>query len=51
MTTPEKLREYMKDVQINVHNAAVLADALVRREDDKKYNLVSFLKETMEYAK
>ena len=51
VTTPEKSREYLDYVRVNSSNAAILADALVRREDDKKYNLVSFLKETMEYAK
>ncbi len=51
VTTPEKSREYLEHVKVNVHNAVIFADALVRREDDKKYDLISYLQKNAIYAK
>lgn len=50
VTTPENSREYVDNVYINSSNAAILADVLVRREEDNRYNLKKYLRENIEYA-
>lgn len=46
ITTPEQSREYVDNVHIDSQNAAILADVLVRREEDNRYNLKKYLRET-----
>lgn len=44
VTTPERAREYMDNVHIDSHNAAILADVFVRREEDIRYSLIQYLR-------
>lgn len=41
----------MDKVQVNARNAYVLSEVLVRREEDKQYDLIKYLQENMKYAK
>ncbi len=43
VTTPKQARMYVDKIQINAKNAGVLADVLVRREEDKRYDLIKYL--------
>ena len=43
VTTPQQARMYVDNIQINTKNAGVLADVLVRREEDKRYDLIKYL--------
>ena len=43
VTTPKQARMYVDKIQINTKNAGVLADVLVRREEDKRYDLIKYL--------
>ena len=47
VTTPKKSREYVDNVQINARNAYVLADTLLRREEDLKYDLAKYIRENL----
>lgn len=49
--TPKVAREFVDRVQVNVRNAHILAEMLVRREEDKQYDLIKYLQENMKYAK
>ncbi len=40
---PEEVRASLDHVKITKQNAAILAPTLARREEDKKYNLVSYM--------
>ena len=51
VTTPIQTRDFVDLVKVNRKNAYVFADMLIRREEDKKYDLVKYLQENMEYAK
>lgn len=51
VTTPKQVWEFVDKVNVNSGNAHIFADVLVRREEDKKYDLVKYLRENMEYAK
>lgn len=51
VTTPKVAREFVDKVQVNARNAHVLAEVLVKRENDKRYDLIKYLQETMKYAK
>lgn len=51
VTIPEKSREYLEHVKVNAHNAAVMAEALVRHDEDKKYDLITYLRKNMKYAR
>lgn len=51
VTTPEKAREYVDNIHIDSHNAAILADVLVRREEDKGYDLKKYLRENLVLSK
>lgn len=43
VTTPKQARMYVDKIQINTKNAGVLADVLVRRGEDKRYDLIKYL--------
>ena len=43
VTTPKQARVFVDMVKVNGKNAHILADMLVRREEDRKYDLVSYL--------
>ena len=45
--TPEQAREYVDKVQVNLKNAKILADVLVRREEDKRYDLKEYLRKNV----
>lgn len=47
VTTPEKSREYVDRVNVTYKNAWIFADTLVRREEDKKYELKEYLRENI----
>lgn len=51
VTVPAKAREFVDMVNVSSKNARIFADMLKRREEDKKYDLVKYLQENMEYAK
>lgn len=51
VTTPEKSREYVDKVNVSDKNAWIFADTLVRREEDKKYNLIEYLRRNVEIVK
>lgn len=51
VTTPQQARMYVDEVNVDASNAHIMADVLVRRQEDLKYNLVTYLKENMEYSK
>lgn len=51
VTTPKQAREFVDKVKVDSRNAYIFADMLVRREEDKKYDLISYLRENMEYVK
>lgn len=42
--TPEEVRASFDNVKITSYNANIFAPILVQREDDKKYDLVSYMK-------
>lgn len=44
VTTPQQAREYVDKVKVNLNNAQILADVLVRREEDKRYDLKEYLR-------
>lgn len=51
VTLPEKAREYVDNVNVTYKNAWIFADTLVRREEDKKYNLIEYLRWKVEIVK
>lgn len=51
VTTPKKAREFVDKVNVNKNNAYIFSDMLIRREEDKKYDLVRYLQENMKYVK
>ena len=46
VTPPAKAREYVDDVHVTTKNAAILADTLLRREEDKRYDLKQYMRDT-----
>ena len=44
VTTPQQAWEYVDKILVNLKNAQILADVLVRREEDKRYNLKEYLR-------
>lgn len=48
VTTPQQAREYVDKVEITAENAWVLAETLVRREEDGWYDLKRYLREKLE---
>ncbi len=50
ITTPTKAREYIDRVQVTVKNADIISDVLRRREEDKKYELIRHLRDTLPLA-
>lgn len=46
VTTPAKAREYVDNIHVTVKNAAVLADVLRRREEDKKNDFKQYMRDT-----
>lgn len=51
VTMPKYSRTFVDNVKLTAENCAVLADVLVRREEDKKYDLITYLKKNTKYAK
>lgn len=51
VTMPKYSRKFVDNVKLTAENCAVLADVLVRREEDKKYDLITYLKKNTKYAK
>lgn len=51
VTTPRQAREYVDQIRINPRNAGVLADVLVRREEDKRYDLEIYLRNNIKLRK
>ena len=47
VTTPQQAREYADKIKVNSKNAKILADVLVRREEDKKYDLKEYLRKNV----
>lgn len=47
VTTPKESREYVDNVQGNNKNAYILADTLLRREEDKRYDLAGYIRENL----
>lgn len=47
VTTPKQAREFVDRVRVNSRNAHIFADMLVRREEDMRYDLVSYLRENV----
>lgn len=47
VTTPQQARMYVDKVRINIKNAGILAPVLVRREEDKCYDLKEYLRNTV----
>lgn len=43
VTTPQQSRMYVDKVRVNIKNAKILADVLVRREENKCYDLKGYL--------
>lgn len=51
VTTPQQSREYADHVRINSRNAYILADTLLRREEDLKYDLAAYLRRNLRLGK
>lgn len=51
VTTPQKAREYVDGVEVNAKNAYVLADTLVRREEDIRHDLKRYLRENLKLSR
>lgn len=49
--TPKRSREYVDNLQINSRNAHILADTLVRREEDLKYDLAEYIRKNLRLSK
>lgn len=47
VTTPKQSREYIDKIQPDSRNAYILADTLVRREEDIKYDLAGYLRRNL----
>ena len=47
VTTPKQAREFVDRVRVTSRNAHMFADVLVRREEDKRYDLVTYLRENV----
>ena len=47
VTTPQQARQYVDKIQVNLKNAKILADVLVRREEDKRYELKEYLRKNI----
>jgi len=47
VTTPKQAHEFVDRVRVNSRNAHIFADMLVRREEDKRYDLVSYLRKNI----
>lgn len=48
VTTPKQAREFLDKARINSRNAHIFADMLVRREEDKCYDLISYLRDNVQ---
>lgn len=51
VTTPVKAREYIDKVQVTKKNAEILSDTLIRREEDKRYDFLRYMRENAQYEK
>ncbi|MGM9835095.1 MAG: lysophospholipid acyltransferase family protein [Bacilli bacterium] len=47
VTTPQEAFCYIDNIKVTKENAATLANAIIRREDDKHYDLVNYMSENM----
>lgn len=50
VVTPKQAYEFVDKVYVNKDNAYIFADVLVRREEDKKYDLVKCLRENIKIS-
>lgn len=50
VTEPTRARDYIDRVHVTVENAGVLAEVLRRREEDKRYDFIQYLRDTFELA-
>lgn len=50
VTEPSRAREYIDRVHVTAENAGILAEVLCRREEDKRYDLIRYLRDTLELA-
>lgn len=48
VTTPQQAREYVDKVKVDAGNAWVMAETLVRRDEDMRYDLKRYLRERLE---
>ncbi len=48
VTTPAQARAFVDSVRVSSKNAAIFADMLLRREEDKRYDLEEYLRENVE---
>lgn len=51
VTTPKQSREYIDNLQVNIRNAYILADVLVRREEDLKYDFARYIRKNLQLNK
>lgn len=51
VTTPQQAREYVDKVKVDAGNAWVMAETLVRRDEDMRYDLKRYLREKLELQK
>lgn len=51
ITSPRDAISFVDNVKITKDNAAILVDVLIRREEDKHYDLVKYMKKNMKYYK
>lgn len=51
VTTPSEARKYADAVQVTDQNAWILADTLVKREEDKQYDLKEYLRRNVVLSK
>ncbi len=51
VTTPKQSRQFVDKVHINSRNARIFAETLVRREEDKEYDLILYLRKNIKIRK
>lgn len=51
VTSPVQMREYIDNISINQNNVKILADVLVRREEDKYFNMENYMRNNIQLNK
>jgi len=51
VTTPQDALTYIDNIKVSKENAAILAKAIIRREEDKHYDLKNYMSENMPQSK